>query len=261
MCADTLAQLNRSKECHEPRSFARRGGIAKRGDGSPSTTPTYHEKEAEFSYLQSEILHENKEEVYIKPYAPSPPLSPKTTVARPKAQRRQCVERKRNHPYEQPSSNRRPSWRPNLKLEFLRCGSIDSIITPFNEAGWFEPGCGVRPRRRRSSAMTTGARSDSICSDMDGPKARRESTLLHPSSPGIESAASIDPFDAARTFKITHQWDQLVVHASLRPLMPPRKGSSLLRPSSPASDDSECFELKTVMSLPPRLLWGEDRSR
>jgi hypothetical protein len=42
--------------------------------------------------------------------------------------------------------------------------------------------------------------------------------------------------------------------------MASRKGSSLLHPSSPASDIPLGVELKTVMSLPPKSLRGEDRA-
>jgi hypothetical protein len=254
MCTDALVYRDSSGECSGPRPFARRGGIAKRGEGSPSTTPPHHKKEAEPAYFQSQVRHENNEEIDSVAYPPSPPLSPKTTAAPLKARKRQRVERKRDHPYQQPPSNRRPSWRPNLKQEFLRRGSIDSIIASFDEAGWFEPDCEVPSRRRRSSARTTGARTASNRSDLERRKPRQQSTLLHPSSPDIESVTSVDPLYDASIFKIAHEREASTDSSSHQPILPLRKGSSLLHPSPPASDPSECRELRTVLSLPPRLL-------
>ncbi|KAH6868251.1 hypothetical protein BKA58DRAFT_191127 [Alternaria rosae] len=235
MCNDDLVYQTLSREISGSRPNGRRGGIAKRGEGSPSITPTRHEQETEASYFQGATFNKEDEESNLNAYPPSPPLSPKT-IAPPKARTRQLAERKRGHVRHRTSLKRRSSWNPNLKQEFLRRASIDSIIAPFNETVWLDSERGVTYARRRSSVMTTGARSISPRSQGDRRKSRKQSTLLHPSSPNIEPAADIDSMSA-------------------------RKGSSLLHPSRPSIDALDYPELKTIFSLPPNRLWEDDRRR
>jgi hypothetical protein len=255
MYTDTLDYQHLSGELGESRCYGRRGGIAKRGEGSPCIKPTCHENEAEVSYFQDKTLYEDDQddqddqEHEFDAYPPSPPLSPKTT-ALPRAQTRQ---RKRGHLRHRTSLKRRSSWNPNLKQEFLRRGSIDSIIVPFNETVW-ESDRRVPSMRRRSSVTTTGASSESPRSNVDRRKARKQSTLLHPSSPDIQSATSVDPFYAASAFNGVHGRDQSTAYPTQRSVMLSRKGSSLLHPSRPASEVFDYPELKTVFSLPPKLL-------
>jgi hypothetical protein len=249
MYTDTLDYQHLSGALGESRCYGRRGGIAKRVEGSPSITSAHHENEARVSYFQDETLHEGDEEIDCDAYPPSPPLSPKTTVP-PKAQTRQ---RKCGHLCHRTSLKRRSSWNPNLKQEFLRRGSIESIKALFNETVW-ESDRGVPSMRRRSSVTTTGASSESPRSNLDRRKARKQSTLLHPSSPDIQSATSVDPIHAASAFSGVHGRDQSLTDSTHRSFMPPRKGSSLLHPSRPAGDVFDYPELKTVFSLPPKLL-------
>lgn len=255
MCADTLVCRNSSRDYSNPRPFARRGGIAKRGEGSLSATPGYYEKELRAFYYQTKASHAANIESDTDAYPPSPPLSPKTTVTPLRVRRTQRVECKRDHPYQQPPSNRRPSWRPNLKQELLRRSSIDSIVDPFNDVGWFETDCQVSAIRKRCSTVSLSDHSD-----VEMPKPRRQSTLLHPSSPDIESASGVDFFDAPSTSNGMHEQNQSTNLSTHRLVVASRKGSSLLHPSSPASDIPLGIELKTVMSLPPKSLRGEDRA-
>ncbi|KAI4693950.1 uncharacterized protein J4E84_002528 [Alternaria hordeiaustralica] len=126
-----------SRELSGSRPNGRRGGIAKRGEGSPSITPTRHEQDTEASYFQGATFTKEDEEPNLDAYPPSPPLSPKTTVP-PKAPTRHLAERKRGHVRHRTSLKRRSSWNPNLKQEFLRRASIDSIIAPFKDTIWLE---------------------------------------------------------------------------------------------------------------------------
>ncbi|KAF7679517.1 hypothetical protein GT037_003265 [Alternaria burnsii] len=240
MCADAPVCRNSPRDYSNPRPFARRGGIAKRGEGSLSTTPGYYEKELRAFYYRTKASHAANIETDTDTYPPSPPLSPKTTVTPLKVRRTQRVERKRDHPYQQPPSNRRPSWRPNLKQELLRRSSIDSIVDPFNDVGWFETDCQVSATQKRCGTVSLSNHGD-----VEMPKSRRHSTLLHPSSPDTEPAGSVNSFDAPSTSNS---------------VMASRKGSSLLHPSSPASDIPLGVELKTVMCLPQKSLWGEGRA-
>jgi len=248
------------RELSKSRPNGRRGGIAKRGEGSPSITPTRHEQDTEASYFQGATFTKEDEEPNLDAYPPSPPLSPKTTVP-PKAPTRHLAERKRGHVRHRTSLKRRSSWNPNLKQEFLRRASIDSIIAPFKDTIWLESERGVTSVRRRSSAMTTGARSISPRSHGYRRKPRKQSTLLHPSSPDVKPVADVSPVHASPVFRGTRWWDAPVDSPTLRLAMPARKGSSLLHPSRPSIDVLEHRELKTVFSLPPNRLWEDDCRR
>jgi hypothetical protein len=259
MCNATLIYQHLSREISESRSSGRRGGIAKRGEGSPFTTPTYEKGEGEPSYFQGETFYESDEDIAPDAFPLSPPLSPKTK-AQPKAQPvRHRMERMRGHPRHRTSLKRISNWNPNLKQEFLRRTSIDSTIALFNEPVWLQSDYGVPSTRRRSSAMTTGARSISPRTNVDRRRPRKKSTLLHPSSPNIGPAADIEPAHPGSTFKGTQDWDVSTDILTLRHAMPKRKGSSLLHPSRPSIDVFDYPELKTVFSWPPKPLWTEDR--
>lgn len=214
--------------CGGPRYFARRGGIAERGNGSPTLSEPGEEKEemneSYDSGYHSDVIHEEDEDVDDAESSVSPRASAVPT------KRWRDVPRQRS-PSNHRSHNRRPSWRPNLKRDlntesfFNHRASIDSTISNFDD----------------ESSLSSHSRSHSQCSTevqavpqssavpilrRPSPK-RKASTLLHPSP----------PLEATEDRQVPHSVsvDEMTPPATppQRPGLPPRQDSTLLHPSSP----------------------------
>jgi len=237
--------------CTRSRSFARRGGVADRGEGSHFTSPSKRRKASDGAsdslVYQRDVIHEEHENT-DSTCPPSPPLSPKT-IALPRMRTRQRGERKRNG-HSHSSSKRRPSWKPNLKNEFVRRGSIDAIMALFNEQVWHDSDMDTCfMARRRSSVAVAEARTESALTDKQRTKQRRSSTLLHPSSPTLGPTASFIFFQASPASVHAHT-QTLPTASPTRPAMPERRGSSLLHPSRPCETLLDP-PLRTIITLPP----------
>ncbi|CAA9963698.1 hypothetical protein PTMSG1_07059 [Pyrenophora teres f. maculata] len=241
------------ENCTRSRCFTRRGGIADRGGGSHFIAPIKRRKasdgETDGLIYQSDVIHEEHEST-DSTSPPSPPLSPKT-IALPRMRTRQRGERKRNG-HSHPSSKRRPSWKPNLKNEFVRRGSIDAIMALFNEQVWHDSDVDTcfMAGRRRSSVPATEGRTEFAFTNTDRTKQRRPSTLLHPSSPTLGPTANSMFFQPTPVSSPAHAQTPSTVSPT-RPTMPARRGSSLLHPSRPSSETLIDPLLKTIIKLPP----------
>ncbi|KAI0580971.1 hypothetical protein L13192_06056 [Pyrenophora tritici-repentis] len=241
------------EKCTRTRCFTRRGGIADRGEGSYSTAPIKRRKasdgETDGLIYQSDAIHEEHESK-DSTSPPSPPLSPKTIVL-PRMRTRQRGERKRNG-HSHASSKRRPSWKPNLKNEFVRRGSIDAIMALFNEQVWYDSDmntCFIAGRRRSSVPATEG-KTEFGFTNTDRTNQRRPSTLLHPSSPTLGPTANYTCYQPTPLSSPPHKQTPSTASPT-RPTMPARRGSSLLHPSRPSSEILLESPLKTIIKLPP----------
>jgi hypothetical protein len=214
------------EECSGQRFFARRGGVAERGNGSPSTAAKTNAKakddDADDSGYHSDVIHEEDEGSDLD----EPPISPKA-MAPTQPRTKTCRPRKRSHR----SLNRKPSWRPNLKRDLSlenatasisRRDSIDSLL--------YQPDDSIYPAEVHTEPMESQAniqdleRSPTPTTQI---REMRQSTLLHPSSPppmvttGHAQMAKAFPFP------------QIVEVRRPSSIARARKKSTLLHPSSP----------------------------
>jgi hypothetical protein len=192
----------------EPRAFERRGGIAGRGRGSFLASAKEHSREsneeANDSGYFSSIIHEEDDVSDSDDGLFSPPLSPKTRVP-PRVRTKQCSPRKRRGSNERPALKRKPSWRPNLKHDsifehtlhnHIRSDSIDSLVA-------------TNVWHKSDSHLYNMAQIDSTATasepalDTQRPEPRRQSTLLHPSSPTIK-AVSFQTIQSFPQAKVVH---------------------------------------------------------
>jgi hypothetical protein len=230
------------EDCSGQRYFARRGGVAERGHGSPiiapeGSTKTNGDDDADDSGYHSDVIHEEDEA--LEP--DECPLSPKA-IAPPHPRTKPCRPRKHNSSNHR-SLTRKPSWKPNLKRDLNfeyealfqpRRGSIDSLLSTSDvQSTPMEP--------RPSSA------EDNIHNPTQLARQMRKSTLLHPSSP--------PPYETASKAQIAHSFPfpQIVQvrKPSLspsRPALRARKHSTLLHPSSPTHDPMPEFPTTTALN-------------
>jgi hypothetical protein len=271
----SISALELFKSFGDPRPFARRGGIAGRGSGSSLTPPESRWKEcseeADDSGYYSHVIHEEDEDTDLEGHPLSPPLSPRSFPPRVRTK-----QRKRKPSCERPSLKRRPSWRPNLKHDFIfehaleireRNHSIDSMIA---KDVWHNSDTHIYSMAENSCTTTASAPASTIRAT-ERPEPRRQSTLLHPSSPTIEAVSfqTIQSLPRAKIVHICHPSnprsatpktsstslpadEEILPPVAHRPTMPPRKGSSLLHPSCPTSETCLSSQLKTILSLPPK---------
>lgn len=225
------------EDCSGQRFFARRGGVAERGNGSPTPSPAANDS-ADDSGYHSDVIHEEDEASDHDEC----PLSPKALAPRSKPNKQRKRTSSNHH-----SLMRKPSWKPNLKREldfeyepvFLpRRDSIDSLIFNFDAATMDTTRRSPMPSRKMraetlshpssptSARNTPSPRSLDVHHSSTSPKQRKNSTLLHPSSPIEESKR--------------------------RPSIHKRRGSSLLHPSIPAEPVGVTQQHKTILSVPPR---------
>jgi hypothetical protein len=222
-------------DCNAPRLFARRGGIAERGDGSPLRIPEAYanakEDDANDSGYHSDVIHEEDECSDLDEC----PLSPKA-MAPPQARPQSCRARKRVHR----SLTRKPSWRPNLKRELSkirledtapsvpRRESIDSLLSRFDDSNWNT----ARVEVGRTETKATSNIRISLMPAMREIEVRkgRTSTLLHPSSPPpMETTGQAQ---MAKSFPFPQVVD-LRRPPSRQSSAQARRNSTLLHPSSP----------------------------
>ncbi|KAF2243197.1 hypothetical protein BU26DRAFT_404703, partial [Trematosphaeria pertusa] len=100
--------------CGGPRYFARRGGVAERGNGSPVIPEVDEEEKDEHnepydSGYQSDVIHEEDEDGDDESA-----LSPRSSIL-PTKRWRPAPRQRSSSRHRSPS--RRPSWRPNLKRD------------------------------------------------------------------------------------------------------------------------------------------------
>jgi hypothetical protein len=263
-------------DCSGQRYFARRGGVAERGNGSSNTTPEGDTKsnddDANDSGYHSDVIHE-EEEASDRDECP---LSPKALVP-PQLRVKTNEQRKRTSSNHRPLT-RKPSWRPNLKRELNleyeplfppRRDSINSLISKFDAADILAAHMETRTDPRRETTPTRLTRQ------------MRDSTLLHPSSPpptetGQARLARAYPFpmmvDVRRLneegLRPRPRKNSTLLHPSSPTLGPitdttnstkqvrrpghVRRESSLLHPSLPAEPVAVTAQHKTVISIPPR---------
>jgi hypothetical protein len=243
------------EDCSGQRWFARRGGVADRGNGSPLTgttnedndrpitPPSNTDDDADDSGYHSDVIPEEAS-------SDECPLSPKAVAPRTKPRK-----------HHQRSLTRKPSWTPNLKrdLNFSfeygpRRESIDSLL---------------------DAQYTTMAQSSENYALPT--RQMRGSTLLHPSSP---SPPPLEKAQIAQAFpfpKVVEVRKSVSATAGKQVDVRPRKNSTLLHPSEPdqterprARRDSSLLhpsdsttgegkragnglaEYRTVISVPPR---------
>jgi hypothetical protein len=221
----------------------RRGGVAARGAGSHSTLPS--KRGVKVPAHQSFLLSDDEDSDWDM-YPPSPPLSPKTIILEPETRCSQRTATRR----QDASVKQQPGWKPSLKEELLRRTSIDSSMSQI------EPRTSIQTGRHRSK--TTGLDSTTEEStEMRQPQRRRGSTLLHPSSP-IIGPASVHTYTAPTDIQPLSRCPSF----EKLPIIPLRKGSSLLHPSPPppvndmdTGTSMRISQLRTVMSFPPRKQW------
>ncbi|KAH7073661.1 hypothetical protein BKA63DRAFT_38325 [Paraphoma chrysanthemicola] len=223
-------------DCNVPRIFARRGGIAERGDSTSlrSLEPYANAKEedANDSGYQSDVIHEEEEHSDLDEC----PLSPKA-VAPPQARPQTSGSRKRGYR----SLTRKPSWRPNLKYELSkirledtsppesRRESIDSLLSKFDDGSWISA-------RVESGFLETATRSNfriSVKSAMHETeeRKRRASASLRSSSPP-PPVDTMGEAQLAKAFPFAQVVD-VRRPPSRQSSTRSRKRSTLLHPSSP----------------------------
>lgn len=234
------------ENCGGERHFARRGGVAERGNGrSPSTLEDdgeYGQEDAHDSGYNSDAIHEEVEESDLDDL----PISPKAITPR-RLQTKQRIERKSRASSNSRPSGRRPSWKPNLKRELTfedvpisdrtRRNSIDSLISNFDGNIW-------DASRERQAITETNA--DTIATGRDlhvttetsttrkhHLSKRRLSTLLHPSSPSSEITVGVQ---TARAFAFPQLVDIQKSSGGSASRTPTRKRSSLMHPSTPVME-------------------------
>jgi hypothetical protein len=257
------------EDCSGERYFMRRGGVAARGNGSPTTTSDPdarpNDDDADDSGYHSDVIHEEDEATDRDEC----PLSPKALVP-PQARTKTNKQRKRT------SSNHRTltrklSWKPNLKRELHleyeplfppRRDSIDSLISKFDASEILASPMETTSELRRETTPTRLTRK------------MRDSTLLHPSSPpptetmGRARMAKAFPFPTivdVRKEGGRPRKNSTLLHPS-SPTREPmtgsteemrrpghvRRESSLLHPSLPMEPVAVTANHRTVISVPPR---------
>ncbi|KAH5047204.1 hypothetical protein HBI18_174000 [Parastagonospora nodorum] len=230
------------EDCSGQRFFARRGGVAERGNGSPTPSPAANDS-ADDSGYHSDVIHEEDE----ASDRDECPLSPKALAPRTKPNKQRKRTSSNHH-----SLTRKPSWKPNLKRELdfeyelvfssHRRDSIDSLISNFDAADVAASMDTTRrpptpSRKTRAETLlhpssptkarnTPSPQSPAVHHSSSSPKQRKNSTLLHPSSPTEDTKR--------------------------RPSIHARRGSSLLHPSLPTEPVAVTQLHKTVLSVPPR---------
>ncbi|KAF2016633.1 hypothetical protein BU24DRAFT_409721 [Aaosphaeria arxii CBS 175.79] len=243
--------------CGGPRFFARRGGLAERGRGSPEPLTSVEEKEErrsmdEDSGYHSEAIIEEDEDVTDDDI----PISPKASAVHLRDlrwQQRQyreaeakLSERRQSHDrVMSPTRRSRPTWRPSLRKE------------PSEEALSFS-------RSQQEHYSSVGLALESTITNQthlpaldtaptEGIKVvrRKNSTLLHPSSPD-----QCEPITPPRTpdpwFSAPRPAFAFPISSQLKPQNPPpltRKDSTLLHPSNPDSEPEHFSSDATAIAL------------
>lgn len=229
------------EECSDQRHFARRGGVAERGNTSsitplePGLKTNDLDDDADDSGYHSDVIHEEDEasdhdECPISPKAQAPP------------QIRVKANRQRKHG----SSNhraltRKPSWKPNLKRDLNfeyepvfpaqqqpqpRRDSIDSLLSQFDAA----VDMSYQRGESRNAREEYSFRSTSPPSPRPS-RRLRNSTLLHPSSP--PPAETMHHAQMAQSYTFPQLVDIRRSPPSHSSASRMRKNSTLLHPSSP----------------------------
>ncbi|EAT90881.2 hypothetical protein SNOG_01232 [Parastagonospora nodorum SN15] len=113
------------EDCSGQRFFARRGGVAERGNGSPTPSPAANDS-ADDSGYHSDVIHEEDE----ASDRDECPLSPKALAPRTKPNKQRKRTSSNHH-----SLTRKPSWKPNLKreldFELAQAEKELDALTPF----------------------------------------------------------------------------------------------------------------------------------
>jgi hypothetical protein len=277
------------EECSGERFFARRGGIAERGNGSPTTSSEAEMKSndkgdaTDDSGYYSDVIQEEDELSHR-------PLSPKA-IAPPHPRTKTCRQRKHNASSHRTLSHK-PSWKPNLKrdldtqCDFLfqpRRDSIDSLLYTFDateaqsmpvetrasikDVQWSATPTGLtlhmeelaltRPSSPCPSVTTGHARTaqafacpqivDVRKSRQSPDRMRKRSTLLHPSSPPLDSVT-----DTAAAAVADPRRSPSPLSIESRPRVLRHRKSSLLHPSLPEEPLTVTAQHRTIMSIPPQ---------
>jgi hypothetical protein len=241
------------EDCSGQRWFARRGGVADRGDGSPLTGTTNEDENRPITPPSSNTNDDDADDSgYHSDVIPEEVSSDECPIS-PKALAPRTKPRKHHHR----SLTRKPSWTPNLKrdlnfsFEFeSRRESIDSLL----DAQYT-----TMPQSSENYALPT--------------RQMRGSTLLHPSSPSppppLEKAQIAQAFPFPKVVEVRKS-----ISAGKQLDMRPRKNSTLLHPSEPEQNETRrgssllypsdsaagavkgngvgLGEYRTVISVPPR---------
>jgi hypothetical protein len=231
-------------DCSGQRFFARRGGVAERGKGSPVTTPEINaklndEEDADDSGYHSDVIHEEEEdsdraESPLSPRSMSPPMMT-------------CRQRKRSLS-NQRSLNHKQSWRPNLKRDLTlendllpqnRSDSIDFFLNRLDDSLH-----ATELQTGHMEASTSNIDSQTPSTPTGLTKRMRDSTLFHPVSP--LPAETTCHAQVAKAFP----FPQMI---EIRSPSPPRirKNSTLLHPSSPFQDAPTAANTAPLMSPSP----------
>lgn len=240
--------------CGGPRHFTRRGGIAARGTGSNAMPKKVEWASPYDSGYASDVILEEEEEDYDSDETLSP-RARKVPSSWPTVSRQSSSSTYR-------SQKRESGWSPNLKRELTRRDSISSGVSRDDDTESLY--CSQSPDDAGPMDRSTSPISRKSTPD------RKNSTLLHPSSPvesftdeqytrdvtmGGTSIANDMPMSDKHSrvtiISISEPITPQPTHMSstpllLRPRAPPRKPSTLLHPSVPSEDISAVPSVSTL---------------
>lgn len=220
------------KRCHNcggPRFFARRGGLAARGNGSAGLDEVKEEDEEENeqydSGYQSDLMPEADDQDEHDEL-----VSPRQTAASTWRAREFATQPSSHAPR---SSNYKSSWRPNLKRDLSTSSSstsssvhsYPSIDSTMSRSEREE----TRSFRARLSYNSVKRLAQSLAPVIRSPSPRRKSAaFLTPSLPPFEPSE-----DGRRASTISYQDITPPATPPDSLAAPSRKGSTLLHPSTP----------------------------
>jgi len=228
------------KLCHNcggPRFFARRGGIAARGSGSPvlGQVEEYKEELSEpyDSGYQSDVTHEADDEAEIDDMS----LSPRQPVAPARRWREHSRQHLPNTP-QSPSQN--SAWRPNLKRDLSEISFI-SFNSSSRQPSIDHTTSNLTKEKTSSSGpeLSTSQRNrlvQSLAPILGNPVPhRKSSTLLRPSAP-------VEPWESLQQRAAALSTQDLTPPATPPQQSPPKRPSStLLRPAPNLHEQSFPF--------------------
>jgi hypothetical protein len=271
-CSRSIITRKKCIHCGGPRFFARRGGVAERGNDSQRFLKEKEETrwlEANDSGYHSDAIPEEDEPEDDDDFAISPRATPRVPFK--SRRRRESIDEVisprssvRDLKQQRPQS-RRSSWRPNLKREltqeqdlFPRKESLDSQASSYIEdnigrakhSHWPSLDASVSQIPKPSTPPRRPALPPIDTTTPQRSPIRKNSTLLHPSSP------STPPMEIMKK-----NYDVSPISPTFKPedsaiSLPIRKSSTLLHPSSPPTESPTTTQsapvLPTLSTLPKR---------
>jgi hypothetical protein len=223
--------------CGGPRYFARRGGIAARGNAHHAIAEKKEPGSPYDSGYCSDIIDE-EEESYESDSTLSPRSGKFPTTEWQAVSRQSSASTRRTH------SRCSSDWNPNLKEELTRRESAASTMSSFSQKS--DPTC------HPSQEITPMSRSSTPILRKPSPE-RKNSTLLHPSPPVEESTDENDCY--VRDFAMG-ELTPTATPIAQRPPPPKRSESSLLHPSLPYNDSMSTPKI-SILSISSPVMTAE----